>query len=144
MRLLLALSFVATAAFAAPPTTCKLDGDYARALCAYQKRAFAEAEAGFRTIVERGEHDPQTIRATYFLARTLMKTGRWDEASTLLIRIYSLDKPFYDAWSCDYLLGECRKATGKGERVTRNEEREKSCAACAKRLVPRSSFLVPA
>lgn len=114
MRFLAIVLLTATAALAAPPTTCKLDGDYARALCAYQKRSFAEAEAGFRTIVERAEADPQTIRAAYFLARTLMKTGRWDEASTVFIRIYSLDKPFYDAWSCDYLLGECRKASGKG------------------------------
>lgn len=115
MRIALAIVVLTAAtALAAPPTTCKLDGEYERALCAYQKRAFAEAESGFRTIVGRGEKDPRTIRATYFLARTLMKTGQWDEASTLLIRIYSLDKPFYDAWSCDYLLGECRKATGKG------------------------------
>lgn len=114
MRLFLALALAATTALAAPPSTCNIDSDYARALCAYQKRSFALAEAGFREIVERREQDPQTIRAMYFLARTLMKTGQWDEASTLLIRIYSLDKPFYDAWSCDYLLGECRKATGKG------------------------------
>lgn len=114
MRFILILALLAATATAAPPSTCKLDGEYARALCAYQKRAFAEAEAGFRTIVDRNEHDPQTIRAMYFLARTLMKRGQWDEASTLFIRIYSLDKPFYDAWSCDYLLGECRKAAGKG------------------------------
>jgi len=114
VRYLALLMVLATSALAAPPSTCKLSGEYERALCSYQKRAFADAEVGFRTIVDRGEHDPQTIRSMYFLARTLMKTGRWDEASTLLIRIYSLDKPFYDAWSCDYLLGECRKATGKG------------------------------
>jgi TolA-binding protein len=99
---------------AAPPTTCNMPGEYERALCAYQKRQFVEAETGLRTIVDRGTPEPQTLHALYFLARTLMKTGRFDEASTLLVRIYSLDKPFYDAWSCDYLLGECRKATGKG------------------------------
>jgi len=115
MRIAVALLlFVGGSALAAAPSTCKLSGEYERALCAYQKRSFAEAELGFRAIVDRAEHDPQTIRATYFLARTLMKTGHWDEASTLLVRIYSLDKPFYDAWSCDYLLGECRKAMGKG------------------------------
>jgi TolA-binding protein len=114
VRYLALLLFTAGAALAAPPTTCRIDSDYARALCAYQKRSFAEAEVRFREIVERAAHDPETIRATYFLARTLMKTGQWDEASTLLIRIYTLDKPFYDAWSCDYLLGECRKASGKG------------------------------
>jgi TolA-binding protein len=114
MRAVLLILLLSVPALAAPPTTCRLEGDYARALCAYQKRSFAEAEAGFRGIVEKGEESPETIRALYFLARTLMKTGRFDEASALLIRIYTLDPPFYDGWSCDYLLGECRKATGKG------------------------------
>jgi TolA-binding protein len=114
MKLPLILALLATSALAAPPSTCRLEGEYERALCAYQRRSFIEAEAGFRAIVERGEHDPETIRSTYFLARSLMKTGRFDEASALLIRIYTLDKPFYDGWSCDYLLGECRKAAGKG------------------------------
>jgi TolA-binding protein len=114
MRLALVIVLAATTALAAPPTTCKVDGEYERALCSYQRRQFADAEAGFRTIVERAAPEPQTIRSIYFLSRTLMKTGRYDEAGTLLIRIYSLDKPFYDAWSCDYLLGECRKAAGKG------------------------------
>jgi len=74
---------------------------------------FATAEAGFRALTEREERDAQTIRATYFLARTLMKTGRFDEASALLIRIYSMDQAFYDTWNGDFLLGECRKALGK-------------------------------
>ena len=90
-----------------------MGGDYERALCSYQKRNFGEAEAGFRAVAERTEQDPQTIRAIYFLARTLMKTGRFDEASALLIRIYALDQSFYAGWNCDYLLGECRKALGK-------------------------------
>ena len=42
-----------------------------------------------------------------------MNRGRFDEASTMLIRIYDLDKAFYDTWSCDFLLGECRRALGK-------------------------------
>jgi TolA-binding protein len=113
MRSILILALLAQTALAAPPTTCTMAGEYERALCAYQKRSFAEAEGAFRTIVEREAKDPQTIRATYFLARTLMKTGRFDEATALLIRIYSLDKPFYDAWNCDFLLGECRKALGR-------------------------------
>ncbi|HEX7155139.1 MAG TPA: tetratricopeptide repeat protein [Thermoanaerobaculia bacterium] len=108
------LTLAATTAFAAAPTTCRLTGPYEQALCAYQKRQFAAAEAGFRAIVEAGVAEPQTLRSMYFLARTLMKTGRYDEASALLIRIYSLDKPFYDGWSCDFLLGECRRAMGKG------------------------------
>jgi TolA-binding protein len=114
MRHLLILAVLATtAAAAAPPTTCGQEGEYERALCAYQRRQFADAEAGFRAITDAAEKDPKTIRATYFLARTLMKTGRFDEASALLIRIYTLDKPFYDGWNCDFLLGECRKALGK-------------------------------
>jgi TolA-binding protein len=114
MRYVLILLLLSTTAIAAtPPSTCGQSGDYERALCSYQKRQFAEAEGAFRTIVEKGERDPKTIRATYFLARTLMKTGRFDEASALLIRIYSLDKAFYDAWNCDFLLGECRKALGR-------------------------------
>lgn len=115
-RMKLAVVIVALLAFpalAAPPTTCNLPGEYERALCAYQKRNFVEAERGFRGVAERGDPDPRTIRAVYFLARTLMKTGRFDEASTLFVRIYGLDKAFYDTWNCDFLLGECRKALGK-------------------------------
>ncbi|HEX2122693.1 MAG TPA: hypothetical protein VHL59_13730 [Thermoanaerobaculia bacterium] len=113
MRYALILALTAQLAMAAPPTTCTATGDYERALCAYQRRNFAEAEAGFRAIAEREERDAQTIRATYFLARTLMKTGRFDEASALLIRIYSMDQAFYETWNGDFLLGECRRALGK-------------------------------
>lgn len=98
---------------AAPPSTCGGTDDYARALCAYQKRNFADAEAGFKAVAERAE-DPKAIPATYFLARTWMKQGRYDEASTLFIRIYEAAPPFYREWNCDFLLGECRKAQGKG------------------------------
>ena len=98
---------------AAPPTTCGLPDDYARALCAYQRRDFAVAEAGFRSIVEEGVPSPETIKSMYFLARALMKTNRFDEASALLVRIYETDRPFYDGWNCDFLLGECRRALGK-------------------------------
>ncbi len=117
MRYALILALLATTTLAAPPaappTTCGQEGEYERALCSYQRRNFADAEAAFRVIVERGEKVPATLRSTYFLARTLMKTGRFDEAAALLIRIYSLDKAFYDAWNCDFLLGECRKAQGR-------------------------------
>ena len=111
LALLAGLSSVRT--MAAPPSTCNLEGAYERALCAYQKRQFAQAESEFRVIVERNTPEPHTLRATYFLARTFMKTGRFDEASALLIRIYSLDKAFYESWNCDFLLGECRKAQGR-------------------------------
>ena len=104
---------IATAAYAKPPTTCGGTDDYSKALCAYQRRAFTEAEAGFRSIVEKGEVDPQTIRAIYFLARTEMKRGRFDEAAPLFVRIYAMDPAFYSSWNCDFLLGECRRAVGK-------------------------------
>src|SRR5947199_7885595 len=106
-RILGALLLVAAAvpAHAAAPTTCGGSDEYSKALCAYQKRNFAEAEASFKAIVEKDEPDPVTIRAVYFLARTEMKLGRFEESETLFIRIYSMSKAFYDEWSCDYLLG---------------------------------------
>lgn len=113
IRALLILALLSPLALAAPPTTCGGTSDYEKALCAYQRRNFPEAERGLRALAEREVQDPQTIRAAYFLARTLMKTGRYDEAHALLIRIYGLDQAFYDAWSGDFLLGECRKALGK-------------------------------
>lgn len=103
----------ASAALAAPPSTCGGADEYSKALCAYQKRSFPEAEAGFRAIVARAAADPQTIHALYFLARTEMKMGRFDQAETHFIRIYSMSRAFYDEWNCDFLLGECRKARGK-------------------------------
>lgn len=112
--IVLILALLAPGALAAaPPSTCTLPGEYERALCAYQRRNFPAAESGFRALAGRGQQDAQTIRAIYFLARTLMKTGRFDEASALLIRIYALDQSFYGAWNCDFLLGECRRALGK-------------------------------
>ena len=108
------LALTAQIALAAPPpTTCGGTSDYERALCAYQRRNFPEAERAFRAIAERETQDPHTIRALYFLARTQMKTGRFDEAHALLIRIYELDSAFYETWNGDFLLGECRKALGK-------------------------------
>ena len=47
----LLLILTAGALFAAPPSTCGGTDDYSKALCAYQKRDFASAEAGFRGIV---------------------------------------------------------------------------------------------
>jgi TolA-binding protein len=111
--LALVLDFVGASASATPPSTCGARDEYGRALCAYQRRNFIEAEAQFRTIVDRGEQDAKTIRALYFLARTDMKLGRFEEAAPMLVRIYSLDPAFYGAWNCDFLLGECRRAMGK-------------------------------
>ncbi len=115
MRYLILSLLVSATAYGATPSTCGLGDDYARGLCAYQRRQFDEAEQVFRAIVDADAKEPHTMKATYFLARTMMKRGRFDEASTLLIRIYVLDKPFYDGWGCDFLLGECRKALGKDE-----------------------------
>lgn len=114
VTLLAVLLLTTTTASAVPPTTCGGTSEYDKALCAYQRRNFGDAETAFRAIVERNAEDPVTLRAMYFLARTYMKTGRFEDASKLFIRIYVLDKPFYDAWNCDFLLGECRKAAGKG------------------------------
>lgn len=107
------LALLVLGAAAPPPTTCGQRDDYAAALCAYQRRDFAAAAAGFRAIVDKNADEPNTIRSMYFLARTEMKTGYFDEAEALLIRIYAVDVPFYRAWSCDFLLGECRRAAGK-------------------------------
>ena len=104
---------IAAPLFAATPSTCGAKDDYGRALCDYQRRNFVEAEAAFRAIVDKGEEDATTIRALYFLARTDMKLGRFEEAAPMLVRIYSLDPRFYAAWNCDFLLGECRRAMGK-------------------------------
>lgn len=109
----LAMLLLAETLSAAPPSTCGATDEYSVALCAYQRRQFPTAEAKFRALVEADAHDPVTIKATYFLARTLMKSGRFQEAADFLIRIYAADKPFYDAWNGDFLLGECRKAMGK-------------------------------
>jgi len=111
--LLLLILAIAINANAKPPSTCPGTDDYSKTLCAYQRRAFTEAEAGFRGIVEKGEVDPITIRAIYFLARTEMKRGRFDEAAPLFVRIYAMDPAFYASWNCDFLLGECRRAMGR-------------------------------
>ena len=108
------VALCAALANAAPPTTCGRTDAYSLALCAYQHRDFIQAQARFSELVEANLDDPRTVRALYFLGRTEMKLGRFDEASPLFIRIYALDPGFYASWNCDYLLGLCRKATGKG------------------------------
>ena len=113
MRTALILALLALPVAAAPPSTCDGADDYSKALCQYQRRQFAEAEKLLRTMVEAAP-GPETIKARYFLGRTLMKTGRFEEAADVFIKIYLEDKPFYHAWNCDFLLGECRKALGKG------------------------------
>ncbi|HYM60363.1 MAG TPA: hypothetical protein VEZ11_05675 [Thermoanaerobaculia bacterium] len=111
--LTMAIALTATWLMAAPPSTCGLADDYGRALCAYQKRNFPEAERRFRAILGHGEHDVTMIHSLYFLARTEMKVGRYEEASELLVRIYGLDPAFFQDWNCDFLVSECRRALGR-------------------------------
>lgn len=111
--IILALLAVAATAEAKPPSTCGDGDEYGKALCAYQRRQFAEAEAAFRGIMEKNVEEPRLIRSIYFLARTEMKRGRFDQAATLFVRIYGMDRAFYASWNCDFLLGECRKAAGR-------------------------------
>lgn len=97
---------------AAEPVCRAAEGEYLKALCLYHGGRFEEAEKGFRAVVEADAPRPETLKARYFLVRTLMKLGRWSEASEELIKIYSLSSSFYDEWSGDYLLGEIRRAQG--------------------------------
>jgi tetratricopeptide (TPR) repeat protein len=109
---LAATSLAATASVAAAPV-CPGDLEpYGTALCHYLRGEHEAARAGFETIVLADEPRPETIKARYFLARSLMKLGRWEEAAGELIRIYSLSPAFYKDWSCDYLLGEARRGMG--------------------------------
>jgi len=82
-----------------------------RAIALELAKAGASVVVGYRA--GKDEADAVTIRAVYFLARTEMKLGRFEEAETLFIRIYSMSKAFYDEWGCDFLLGVCRQARGK-------------------------------
>ncbi|HET7712296.1 MAG TPA: tetratricopeptide repeat protein [Thermoanaerobaculia bacterium] len=113
MKRVLILALLALPATAGPPSTCGGTDEYSRALCAYQRRDFQAAEKLLGGIIEAGRSDPQTMKARYFLGRTLMKRGQFAEAADVFIRIYKDDKPFYHAWNCDFLLGECRRALGK-------------------------------
>jgi outer membrane protein assembly factor BamD (BamD/ComL family) len=114
LLMIVALAAGSRAASAAPPSTCSMPDDYSQALCSYQHRNFAEAQTRFAKLSARDLQEPETVRAIYFLARTHMKLGRFDEASQELIRIYSVAPAFYREWNCDFLLGECRRAQGKG------------------------------
>lgn len=114
---LAALVMLATAvAAAAPqrsaPQPCS-GGDYARALCLYSRQNYETALSMFKAIAERDEKAPETMKAHYFAARSEMKLKRWSEAAEELRNIYDLSPLFYREWSCDFLLGECRRALGK-------------------------------
>lgn len=97
----------------AAPLPCEEPTSYLQALCHYRQKVWVEAEAGFSGLVELGVENPETIRSLYFRARTRMQLKRWNEASADLIRIYRLDPPFFQEWNGDFLLGECRRMSGK-------------------------------
>lgn len=86
--------------------------EYRRALSAYTDGKYAEAEREFLKIVAADLKTPETMKAHYFLARSRMKLRKWQEASSGLIRIYSIDPIFYHQWNCDFLLGEARAGMG--------------------------------
>jgi len=92
--------------------TCEGDG-YRKGLCLYQQRQYVEAQRILLSVVQANAEDPVTLRAKYFLARAEMKLKNWQSASQHLREIYSLSPLFYQEWSCDFLLGECRKKLGK-------------------------------
>lgn len=113
MRLFLSAAFALV--FASPSlaqTVCQGD-DYAAGLCHFRKSEFPRAEEIFSRIAAVDAKEPSTIRSRYFLARVMMKTNRCEEASRQLVSIYVLSPAFYNEWSCDYLLGECRKRLGQ-------------------------------
>ena len=111
---ILALIVLSCGSVALADSSCGSGDGYSSALCSYRHGDWQAAASGFRQLVERNEPNPETMKAFYFLARTEMKLKRWDEAQTLLIRIYTLDPPFYRAWNCDFLLGVAREGAGKG------------------------------
>ncbi|HVT03110.1 MAG TPA: tetratricopeptide repeat protein [Thermoanaerobaculia bacterium] len=114
LLLLLAIGFGATSVFAKGPPRCQGSDSYEYGLCRYHGGNFEDAERVFRRFLEHTEPSPQAIRARYFLARAEMKQRKWSEASAEWIRIFELDAGFYREWSCDFLLGECRRELGQG------------------------------
>jgi TolA-binding protein len=97
-----------------PAQICPDASEYGRALCLFIEGDFVAAESAFATIAAGEEPSPTLIRAMYFLARSKMALKKFDEAEAHLIRIYASDSGFYQEWGCDFLLGESRKAQGKG------------------------------
>lgn len=109
--ILVILSFVGSGQ--AQESRCTGTSGYQRGLCLFASRNYVEAERLFAAVVEENREDPVTLKARYFLIRTEMKLGRWKQASEQLISIYAISPMFYREWSCDFLLGECRKKLGQ-------------------------------
>lgn len=91
---------------------CASAGGYPRALCLYRAARWGDAEKAFAAIVRADRKEPETLKSRYFLARAFMRQKKWSEASEELRRIYSISPAFYQQWSCDFLLGETRRAMG--------------------------------
>lgn len=104
----------ATVLFTLLATAAGVEGaGYPAALAAYHSGDLAAAEPLFRLVAEQDEASPETIKARYFLARTLMKQRRFEEAASLLIDLHRRSPLFYREWACDFLLGQCRAALGQ-------------------------------
>ena len=81
------------------PSTLACEGDsYADALCLYNAKSYEEAAKLFAAIVEKDEPQPETLKSRYFLARSQMKLGQFQQASQQLIAIYSIAPAFYREW----------------------------------------------
>lgn len=106
--------FVLLLTAAADARVCPAEGDYGRALCQFHRGEYSAAEASFAALAAAEDPSPTLIRSMYFLARTKMALKKFDEAESHLIRIYVNDPGFYQEWGCDFLLGESRRAQGKG------------------------------
>ena len=110
--LLVAVLALATPASAEDERCRTAPSDYAAALCFYHAGSLDRASDLFEQIVREDVPHPETLKSRYFLARTRMKQKRWEDASAQWIKIYSLSPSFYEEWSCDFLLGESRRAMG--------------------------------
>jgi TolA-binding protein len=95
------------------PAVLAQRASYPAALASYRAGEFAKAEGMFRSIVEAAAPEPATMKARYFLARSLMKQRKFEEASSLLIGIHRISPMFYREWGCDFLLGVCREGLGR-------------------------------
>lgn len=98
-------------AYAAGPGD--LPARYDAAMRRYAAHDYPAAAAAFRAIADADEKDPLTLKAHYFLARSLMKNRSWRDAQREFFAIYNISSSFYAEWGCDFLLGECRRALGE-------------------------------
>lgn len=93
---------------------CRAGSGYEQGLCWYSSEEWERAEREFVEVIDDDHAAPETLKAMYFLGRTKMMQGEWEEASQLWIRLFRLSPAFYREWNGDYLLGECRRRSGRG------------------------------